>query len=651
MTARSSNGTGAMDYGKLGFHRVAVVQPRVRLADPLANAREIDAWAKRAAARGASVVLFPELSITGYTCEDLFHSRGLLDGVREALGWLSLSTVQHQAVLVVGAPCALTDGRLFNAAFVLEGGHIVGAVPKIHIPNHGEYYERRWFASGRDVDVRVRDDAMGDFRLSSRQLFARGNLTFAIEICEDLWAPIPPSGEHALAGAAAIFNPSASNELVAKADYRRDLVRQQSARLLAGYVYASSGPTESTKDLVFGGHGIVAECGVLLAESERFARDGAMAVADLDVERLVHDRLRNATWTGAPRPGFAYETVELPPPASLPALERTFAPTPFVPDDPATRDERAAEILSIQAHGLARRLDGCSARPVVGVSGGLDSTLALHVAVRATRLLARSPADVVAVSLPGPGTSGRTRRSASALASALGVTFREIPIAAAVEQHFRDLGHDPSRHDVVYENSQARERTQILFDLANAVGGLVVGTGDLSELALGWCTYNADHMASYAVNVGVPKTLVRHLIDWFGQHEASGATREVLAEVLATPISPELLPPSADGAIAQETEALIGPYLLHDFFLYHHLRHGSSPRRILALATLAFDGEFPPDAIRGWLRVFLERFHRQQFKRTCLPPGPKVGTISLSPRGDLRMPDEVDPAWLLAQLD
>jgi len=640
-----------VNFADLGFVRVAALQTPLRLGDPAANASAILSGARRAAERGAAIALFPELALTGYTCEDLFQSRDLLAGVRKALGDLARDAAALALAVVAGAPFQAPDGRLYNCAFVLHGGRIHGAVPKIHLPNYGEFYERRWFASGSDADVAISDERLGEFRLAPRQLFELGRCAFAIEICEDLWAPVPPSGDHALAGAQLILNPSASNDWVSKADYRRQLVQQQSGRLNAGYVYVSCGPTESTKDLVYGGHAIIAENGALLAEGERFAFAGSMTVADIDLDRLDHDRSRNMTFGSSPSTRSAYVVAKLGELPKLATLDRKVARTPFVPDDPATVGERAREIFRLQASGLARRLqvDGCSV-PVLGLSGGLDSTLAVLVCVEALKILGRPASEIRAVSMPGPGTTERTRTAASALAARLALTFLEIPIGAAVTQHFADIGHDPKVHDVVFENAQARERTQILFDLANKHRGIVVGTGDLSELALGWCTYNADHMASYAVNVSVPKTLVKHLVQWHADHVADEATRAVLEGILATTISPELLPPSASGEIAQSTEEVVGPYVLHDFFLYHHLRWGAGPKKILALAVPTFAGEYTPEVIRRWLRVFIERFYRQQFKRTCLPPGPKVGSVSLSPRGDLRLPDEIDPESLLRDI-
>jgi len=641
-----------MNFTELGFVRVAAIQTPLRLADPAANAREILEAARPAAAKGVSVALFPELSLSGYTCEDLFQSRDLLAAVRKALADLAREAASLPLALIVGAPYQAPDGRLYDTAFVIQGGHVRGAVPKIHLPNYGEFYERRWFTSGAGVVLPVTDDRLGEFWLSSRQLFEIGRMTFAVEICEDLWAPSPPSGEYALAGAQVIFNLSASNDWVSKADYRRQLVQQQSGRLNAAYVYVSCGPLESTKDVVFGGHAIIAENGAILAEGPRFAFDGSMTTADLDLDRIDHDRSRNMTFGTSPSARASYSVSKLGPLPPLPALQRSYARTPFVPDDPATVGERAREILQIQSAGLARRLQlgGCSV-PVLGLSGGLDSTLALLVAVEAVKRCGAPSSTVQAISMPGPGTTERTRQAAAALAARLGVSFREIPIGPAVSQHFKDIGHDPKTHDVVFENAQARERTQILFDLANKLRGIVVGTGDMSELALGWCTYNGDHMANYAVNVSVPKTLVKHLVRWYSEHVADPATRPVLEGILSTTISPELLPPSEQGEILQSTEQLLGPYVLHDFFLYHHLRWGAGPKKILSLAAATFAGEFGEPEIKKWLRVFLSRFYTQQFKRTCLPPGPKVGSVSLSPRGDLRMPDEVDPTSLLREID
>jgi NAD+ synthase (glutamine-hydrolysing) len=643
------------DWGRFGFFRIATVAPPVHIADPAANALEIAAWATKADAAGASLVVFPELSLTGYTCEDLFLSSDLLDRSDSALASLAQSTASLEAAIVVGLPLRTDDGRRYNAAAVLHGGKVHGAVPKQHLPNNGEFYERRWFTPGSVRNNRYNDPVsitgLEPFELNALQVFSVGGVGVGIEICEDLWAPDPPSTALALAGALIIVNPSASNELVAKADYRRELVGQQSARTHTAYAYAGAGPTESTKDIVFGGHCLIVENGALLTETERFVLAGTMTLADVDVEKLANERSRNITWsTTLDEFGRQNDFVTVTESRrSLPTLQREFATDPFVPDDPITVHERAREILAIQSTGLARRMMAArSERLVIGVSGGLDSTLALLVAVEACRRLDKPSSTILGITMPGPGTTGRTRSAATDLMTQLGIDQRTIPIGPAVALHLTDIGHGPELRDVTYENAQARERTQILFDIANQVKGIVVGTGDLSELALGWCTYNADHMANYGVNASVPKTLVRHLVRWYANQVATPEVADVLIEVLDTPVSPELLPPDANGNIVQFTEDTIGPYELHDFFLWHWLRNGFSGPKVRALAIYAFAGErggnYDDATITKWLTVFLERFHRQQFKRTTLPPSPKVGSVSVSPRGDLRMPDEADPA-------
>ena len=640
----------AHDWSSFGFIRVAAVAPKVHLADPLANAEEIANWAGRAADDQASVIVFPELSLTGYTCEDLFLTDDLRRRTEQAIAELCLATTDLPAAIIVGAPLQTFDGRRYNAALVIAGGRVHGAVPKQHLPNNGEFYERRWFTPGQSVDTMVVISGLEPFRLHTKQLFRIGVAVVGIEICEDLWTPEPPSGPLALAGASLIVNPSASNELVAKADYRRDLVRQQSARTITSYLYAGSGPFESTKDVVFGGHLMIAENGSLIAEGERFALDGSMTAADIDIERLLNDRARNITWSTIEQPVMPLVDTGLG--TRLRTLRKPLDRQPFVPNDPATVDARAEEILAIQSTGLARRLVAArSERAVIGVSGGLDSTLALLVAVESMHRLGRPTDRILGITMPGPGTTVRTRTSADDLMARLGIESRTISIGASVTQHFADIGHATDDHSVVFENAQARERTQILFDVANQVGGIVVGTGDLSELALGWCTFNADHMSNYGVNASVPKTLVRHLVRWYARTRCEAETAAVLIAIVDTPVSPELLPPDADGNIAQETEDVIGPYELHDFFLWHTLRNGFAPIKILALAEIAFADTYDAATLRTWLRTFLERFHRQQFKRTTLPPGPKVGSVSVSPRGDLRMPDEVDPAGATAFLE
>lgn len=638
----------SIDFAQHGFVRVAAVAPVLALADPETNAERIGQHLRALAADGVSIALFPELCLTGYSCEDLFFDGGLARRIRTAL--LALVPATQDIVCVVGAPWVSGDGRLLNCAVVLAGGTVEGLVPKTVLPNYGEFYEQRWFASGEGVDELVEDPELGQFWIGREQLFQVGSVSFGIEVCEDMWAPHPPGIQHCLGGADLILNPSASNELIGKSSYRRDLVRMASARGICGYLYASAGPLESSKDTVFGGHLLAFENGHRLAEGERFAFTAQTLVTEFDVARLRHDRLQNSTFASAPRPPQYHRVETLVAPKPLPGLERAVDPHPFVPQDEAQFDARAAEILEIQATGLARRLVAVGSKVLVlGLSGGLDSTLAFLVCLDALKRLDRAPDALLAVTMPGPGTSEHTLESARRLAAAAGVTLREIDIRASVAQHLADLGHQ-NTDDVVYENAQARERTQILFDLGNKYRGFVVGTGDLSELALGWCTYNGDHMAGYGVNAGVPKTLVKYLVRWYARHRASAALAEVLERILDTPISPELLAPDESG-ITQQTEAIIGPYELHDFFLFHYLRHGAGATKIHDLACTAFAGRYPAAEIRRWLGVFFRRFFSQQFKRTTLPPGPKVGTVSLSPRGDWRMPDEASARAVLAEIE
>ena len=640
-----------LDYREFGYLRCAAYAPPLVLADPMANAQCIVACTDKAVRQHSSLVLFPELAVCGYSCEDLFVSHALLTGVRQALAQIARATADADVVVVVGAPFDAPDGRLFNCAFVCAAGRVQAAVPKIHLPNYSEFYDRRWFVSGAQVELELDDPLLGQFTLAPRQLFTIGAMSFAIEICEDLWAPQPPGIEHALAGAALIVNPSASNELVAKADYRRQLVSMNSAQRICAYLYASSGPTESSKDIVFGGHLLAAENGAMLAESERFALEGSSLLVDFDCQKLHHDRLQHATFAASPRPA-PYRSSRLSPGAALPDMAREYPRHPFVPDDLHEFDARAQEILAIQATGLARRMQAAGdCALVIGLSGGLDSTLAFLVCLDALNLLDKPHGELHAITMPGPGTSNHTRESAFALAAAAGVDLHEVDIQAAVSQHLSDLGHDPEQHDVVFENAQARERTQLLFNFANKYRAIVVGTGDMSELALGWCTFNGDHMANYNVNASVPKTMVAYLVRWYATHRATPELAAVLQRVLDTPISPELIPHSEDGTIAQHTETIVGPYELHDFFLFHFMRNSFRPRKIFILACRTFTGDYSPPEIKKWLAIFCERFFRQQFKRTTLPPGPKVGSVSLSPRGDWRMPDEASAAALLAELE
>ncbi len=644
----------SMDLAELGMLRVAVVSPELRVADVAFNLGRMRSALREAAEEGARLVVFPELSLSGYTCGDLFYQQLLLEKVREAARELAAETAELGVAAVVGAPLEI-GGRLFNAALLLAGGGVCGIVPKTYLPNTNEFYEERWFTSAVELEA----DSYGGFGspvpIGTDLLFESGDVEgfcLGIEICEDLWSVEPPSGAQALAGATLIANPSASPEVLGKQGYRRQLVASQSARCLSAYLYASAGPGESSTDLVYAGHSLVCEYGQVLMETGRFTFATEIALADIDLQRLAGERRRNNTYAAAPRHD-GWRRIAIPLKSTrCDKLLRPVDPTPFVPGDEALRAERCREIFAIQTTALAKRLQHTGSQAaVLGISGGLDSTLALLVTVKAMHRLGRPLTDVVAVTMPGFGTTGRTRGNAEKLAELLGVTFRSIAIDAAVHQHFDDIGHDPSRHDIVFENAQARERTQLLMDLANQHDGLVVGTGDLSELALGWCTYNADHMSMYGVNAGVPKTLVRYLVAWCADEEFVGEISEVLRDICATPVSPELLPPDANGEIAQHTEETVGPYELHDFFLFQVVRQQFPPRKVLVLAEHAFDGRYTSEEVLRWLKLFYRRFFAQQFKRSCLPDGPKVGSVALSPRGDWRMPSDACAALWLAELD
>ena len=637
-----------------GFVKVAAVTPEMRVADVAFNVDACVAEASRACTEdGAAVVVLPELAITGYTCEDLFWQDALLDAAERGLADFAARTADLDALLLVGVPVRV-NAKLYNCCAVVASGTILGVVPKRHIPTYNEFYEGRHFVPGTADVVPVDVAGQLDVPFGTSQLFSceeLPELVVAAEICEDLWVPEPPSIRHALAGATLVCNLSASNALVGKADYRRELVRGQSARLVCGYVYASAGTGESTQDLVFSGHDLVAENGRLLAEGAPFG--GGRAVSEVDVRQLAAERRRMSTFqTAANAAQLDYHVSRFTLDVHHVHLTRWVDPHPFVPSDPTRRAERCEDVFAIQAHGLARRLAHTgSRRAVIGLSGGLDSTLALLVTVRAFDLLDLPRTGVVAVTMPGFGTTDRTHDNATKLADALGVELREINIAASVRQHFSDIGHDESVHDVTYENAQARERTQILMDVANQEGGLVIGTGDLSELALGWATYNGDHMSMYAVNASVPKTLVRHLVRYVADTCGSADEKDVLLDVLDTPVSPELLPATGDGKIAQRTEDLVGPYELHDFFLYEVLRHGAGPRKVFRLARHALGETYDDATILSWLRVFYRRYFAQQFKRSCLPDGPKVGSAAVSPRGDLRMPSDACSTLWLAELE
>ncbi|MDO6461279.1 NAD(+) synthase [Granulosicoccaceae sp. 1_MG-2023] len=635
-----------------GFFRVAVSSPSLKVADIAFNAAAIREVVS--AHSDCRFFVFPELALSGYSCGDLFYQRSLLDATRRALDELIAFTGEAAVSLVVGAPIEHL-GRLFNCAVVISNGRLLGIVPKTYLPNSAEFYEERWFSHAADNHAESIDWHGEAVPFGSDLLFRAANiphLNFGVEICEDLWVTEPPSGKLALAGATLLINPSASPETLGKQAYRRELVKGQSARCLAAYAYAAAGAGESTTDLVYSGHSMIAENGSVLAETERFSFDSTVAVCDIDLERLVLERMRQSSFGSADGRSAVRVIDYLQPKKSTATLARPVPPMPFVPADPSARDANCHEIFAIQTTALARRLRHIHCeRAVIGISGGLDSTLALLVTVRAFDKLGLDRKGIEAITMPGFGTTGRTRGNAEKLAQLLGVSLRVIPIDAAVRQHFADIGHDESVHDVTFENSQARERTQILMNVANQLNGIVIGTGDLSELALGWATYNGDHMSMYGVNASIPKTLVRYLVAWCAQTQFSGEAAAVLQDVCETPVSPELLPPDENDQITQHTEDKVGPYLLHDFFLFHCMRLHYSPSKIYFLAQIAFAGEYPPETILKWLKTFYWRFFSQQFKRSCMPDGPKVGSVALSPRGDWRMPSDASVALWQAELD
>ena len=631
-----------------GFIKACAVSPALRVADCAYNAEQTIAALQRAAEDGVQLAVFPELGLTGYTCSDLFLPQPLQRAAEDALAAVIAASRGLKTLAVVGLPVPV-DGKLYNCAAVVCGGRLLGLVPKTFLPNYGEFYELRHFSPAPDGLRSIRF-AGADIPFGTKLLFrctAMPEFTLGVELCEDLWAALPPSTHHALAGATVIANLSASDETVGKAEYRRALVAQQSARLLSAYIYADAGHGESTTDMSFAAHDLICENGSLLAESAPYG--AGLAVTELDLGRMVSERCRNTTFRPDPA---GYTVVGFDLPLREVALTRSISPTPFVPADMAARAERCALILNIQADGLAKRLEHAHAKTaVIGISGGLDSCLALLVAVRAMKRLGRPLTDVLAVTMPCFGTTKRTRSNAEILCAELGVSFREIRIANTVLSHFEDIGQDKDNTDVTYENCQARVRTLELMDLANLTGGLVVGTGDLSELALGWATYNGDHMSMYGVNAGVPKTLVRHIVQYEADSAESAALREVLLDILDTPVSPELLPASASGEIAQKTEDLVGPYELHDFYLYYVLRFGFGPAKIYRLARHALGSRYSDAELLKWLKNFYRRFFVQQFKRSCLPDGPKVGSVTLSPRGDWRMPSDACAAVWQKELD
>lgn len=633
---------------KNGFVKVAAATPDIRVADVEFNTQNIINAMEEAQKNGAKILVFPELCVTGYTCSDLFDHSVLLKASRKALLEIAENTNDKDMLVFVGAPLEV-NGKLYNVAAAMNQGEIIGFTTKTFLPNYGEFYEMRQFTPGpqtvREITFEGKKIPFGPQILFQAE--GMEELVVAAEICEDVWSPIPPSIQAALEGATVIVNCSASDETIGKDTYRRALISGQSARLISGYIYANAGEGESTTDLVFGGHNIIAENGTILKESSRYVNE--IIYSELDLQRITGERRKNTTFQPLDeetlvRVPFTVEETKT-------FLTRTFPKKPFVPSDEQTRAQRCEEILTIQAMGMKKRLAHTNARTaVVGISGGLDSTLALLVTARAFDMLGRDKKDIIAVTMPCFGTTDRTYQNACEMSKKVGATLIEVPIADAVNIHFRDIGHDPEDHSVTYENCQARERTQVLMDIANKTWGMVIGTGDLSELALGWATYNGDHMSMYGVNASVPKTLVRHLVKYAADDTKDEALKNVLYDVLDTPVSPELLPPK-DGDIAQKTEDLVGPYELHDFFLYFMLRFGYEPSKIFRIACMTFDGEYDKETIFKWLETFCRRFFSQQFKRSCLPDGPKVGTVALSPRGDWRMPSDACVAVWMKDLE
>ncbi len=634
------------------FIRVGSAIPKCKLADCIYNKDKIIRILQQACEKQIQVLVFPELSITTYTCGDLFFQSSLLSSAKSGLYDIVKASQDIDIFAVVGLPLSI-DNQLFNCAVAIYKGTILGVVPKSCLPNYGEFYEKRWFSSAKQLLSKELFLCGQKVPVGTDLIFSAEQIPYCkigIEICEDLWSVIPPSSYQSLYGATILLNPSASNELATKYDYRKQLISQQSSRCIACYVYSSSGVGESTQDTVFSGHGLIYENGTLLKESQRFLKETQLIYTDIDLELLANDRMKNTTFTDTQSdlPSFREITFSMKP-QNIDELERIIKSQPFIPENNEFLDKRCRDIFNIQTVGLARRIEHTHAKTVVvGISGGLDSTLALLVCAKACDYLGISRNHIIGITMPGFGTTDRTYQNALSLMSALGVQTREISIQKAALQHFEDIGHDISVHDVTYENTQARERTQILMDIANKESGFVIGTGDLSELALGWATYNGDHMSMYGVNAGVPKTLIRVLVRWIAEYGSlSQKANEILFDVLDTPVSPELLPPDEAGNINQKTEEIVGPYELHDFFLYYVVRFGFSPAKILFLAEQAFNGEYERATLLKWLKNFYHRFFTQQFKRSCLPDGPKVGTISLSPRGDWRMPsDAFNSVWL-----
>ena len=637
---------------EFGFVRVGAIVPKLSLANPLKNALEIVEQVTKAYKKGVAIVTTPELSLTGYTCGDLFLQDALLNEAEEALEKLVEETKELNIITILGMPIR-HDNQLFNCAVVIEKGKILGIVPKTALPNYSEFYEKRWFSSSKDLKTYEIELLGQTVPISPNLLFQdteKPEFTFGIEICEDLWTVTPPSDHHALAGATMIFNLSSSNEVVGKQEYRKNLVMMESAKTISAYIYCSSGMMESSSDLLFGGASMIYENGSFLAENKRFQLESNLITADVDVFKLASDRRKNKSYMNKTG-DLEYKMIKVDVSDSIKELQREYREYPFVPTGEEERKKRCREILEIQSSALARRLLQLgNSKCVIGISGGLDSTLAFLVIVRAYEKLGRDPKDIIGITMPGFGTTGRTYKNAKALVKEYGATLKEISIKKAASFHMKEIGLDENDRSVTYENIQARERTQILMDVANMEHGIVIGTGDLSEIALGWCTYNGDHMSMYAVNNSIPKTLVRYLVKWVADTN-SGTRKKILDDILDTPISPELLPPDEAGNILQKTESSIGPYVLHDFFLYHFLRYGTAPQKIYFLACHTFQNSFRKEEIKKWLQVFIKRFYTQQFKRNCMPDGVKVGSVSLSPRGDFRMPSDANCQNVLAELE
>lgn len=631
-----------------GFVRVGAVVPKLKVADTEFNCNEIIKQIEVASNNKIQIAVFPELCVTGYTCQDLFEQDTLLEEAEKALNKILDYTNNLDIICIIGMPIK-AENQLFNTAVVIQKGKILGIVPKTFIPNYGEFYERRWFASSKNAnkkEIEILDQKVPfgiDLLFKDKE---NNEICFGIEICEDIWAVEPPSNKLALLGANIIFNLSASNEVIGKKEYRRELVKMQSAKTISGYVYCSSGVNESTSDVVFSGESMIFENGSCLTNNQRFDFESNMIFTEIDTKRLANDRRKNISFMGNPV-DLEYREIKINIPDNIENLTREYSKTPFVPEDKKKISEICEEILNIQSYGLAKRLLHTNInKTIIGISGGLDSALAFLVIIKAYEVLNLPKENIIAITMPGFGTTSRTHKNSIKLINEYGATFREINITKSSLQHFEDIGHDKKMKDITYENAQARERTKILMDIANEENGIVVGTGDLSELALGWCTYNGDHMSMYSVNASIPKTLVEYIIKWVADNSKE-EYKNIINAILDTPISPELLPPDENGNIEQKTEEQVGPYILHDFFLYHFLRYGAEPKKIYILACKTFKNDFKKEDIKHWLQVFIKRFFTQQFKRNCMPDGPKVGTVSLSPRGDLRMPSDASyNIWL-----